>query len=106
NVGGVPLDQFPPVFGDALATSEPVQPGSTYVSQTRRSAAVVRVTQIQGLGAARKGPPPSLRGPQLRGMSREGIAPEAGSSIIVSLEWQVLSRPSRRGQIERTVAKR
>src|SRR5207302_702280 len=87
NLGGVPLDQFTPVSGDALATSEAVQPGSTYVIQTRRNTAVVRVTQIQGLGSARKGPPPSLRGPQLRGMSREGIALEAGSSIIVSLEW-------------------
>ncbi len=90
NLGGVPLDQVTAASGEALAATETVVAGATYLIQTRRGVAALRVAQVRGLGAARSVPPATLRGPRLGGVEREPRAVEERSGVTVVLEWRVL----------------
>jgi hypothetical protein len=87
NLGPVALDQAAAPPGDLLATTETVQPGSTYVIQMRRGLALLRVVQLRGLGAARR--PPSLNVPRARGQEGEARFPGEEAGVQVWLEWKI-----------------
>jgi hypothetical protein len=91
NLGSVPLDQAKTESSDALAGSETVVAGSTYLVQSRRIMAIVRVVQVRGIESVRNAPPAALRAPRVGGPEREGPGDSDRSNLTLVLEWKVLT---------------
>ncbi len=90
NLGGFPLDQAEGAPGGTLSSSEALLAGNTYVVQTHRGMAVVRVLQIRGMESVRNAPPAVLRGPRLGGPDREVQGNSGRPELKLVLEWKIL----------------
>ncbi len=90
SLGGIPLDQAEGAHGGALSSSEALLAGNTYLVQTRRGIAIVRVMQIRGIESVRNAPPAVLRGPRLGGSDREVQGNLGRPDLKLVLEWKIL----------------
>jgi len=93
NLGMVTLDQAKAGESAVLAAAEAVQTGATYLVQSSRGTALVRVVEVRGLEAARQ--PAALRAPKLSDVDASdprGAAPASSGApkVTLVLEWKIL----------------
>jgi len=95
SLGARPLDQVAASADLGLSQTALALPGFSYVIETRRGAAALRIVQIRRSGVASPVPPalrrPAVAGrPRVRGLEREEEPEATGAQILLQFEWRIL----------------